>query len=99
MSALLLQWVDCHRGTLESHGLEILVWQRHEGGSASVNLDSGRLTGTVTHWPPDRFEFQFNDNRTGEVIFIEEVILKNVESVCHYFDRIYAEIAQRTRDA
>ena len=95
MSLLLLQWVDCYRDTLESCGLEVLVWDRHVGGSTSVNLDSSRLTGTVTHWPPDRFEFQFNDNHTGRVLFIEQVTLQNVENVCQYFDRLYAEISRQ----
>ena len=39
--------------------------------SSSVNLDCEGMVGTVCHWPPDSFEFQFNDVESGRVLVLE----------------------------
>lgn len=57
--------------------------------SCSANLDSAEYIGTITHWPNTRFEFQFDDARSGEVAVLEEIETDEVSEICAYIRKLY----------
>ncbi len=69
---LLLDWFSNAEAKLRQPGWS---WQIQKSTSPSsaigINFRSESLVGTIAHWPPDLFEFQFNSCETGDVVFLE----------------------------
>ena len=88
MNDLLSAWIGEHRSKLEAHGFKVTLNKPHAGGSHSVNLDSPSVVGTITHWPDEQFEFQFNSCETGDVVVIEEKSLSSIGDLDTYFEEL-----------
>lgn len=72
------KWVEITRGELEEKGYSI-EYRNHDQQQSSVDIDGSRFIGTITHWPDDLYEIQFNDVLSGEVVVLETARLENVE--------------------
>ncbi len=66
---LLLQWFARAEQKLRERGYAPRVREKGFVGSG-IDLDSARFVGSIAHWPPDVFEFQFNSCATGEVVVL-----------------------------
>jgi hypothetical protein len=91
MKDLLSKWIGKRRTELEAYGFQVTLTEPHAGGSHSVNIDSPFIIGTITYWPDDRFEFQFNSCKTGDVLLIEEKSLSSIGDLDVYFEELRRE--------
>ena len=89
MSNLLSQWLEAARPKLEE--LDYAV-KYHDDGlpnrAVGVDLDSHKFVGTISHWPPKLFEFQFNDCVSGDVVVLETMEFDNLEDLDAYIDKL-----------
>lgn len=82
---MLAEWIATERQKLESSGFSVSLNETEMGSCISANLDSDRVVGTICHWEPNRFEFQFNDCDTEEVAFLETVEFDNIPGLSAFF--------------
>ncbi|MCD4751013.1 MAG: hypothetical protein K8R59_16700 [Thermoanaerobaculales bacterium] len=69
---LLLEWLEMAKAELEDSGYVCRVQDPSRSKTCTaVDLDGRRFIGTVSYWPPDKFEFQFNSCDSGEVVVLE----------------------------
>ena len=82
---LLLEWLRLARAQLEEAGFECRVQDRNQSTTCTaVDLDGRRFVGTISHWPPDKFEFQFNACDSGEVAILETKSFSSKASVAKF---------------
>lgn len=91
MNNVLTQWVDTARIYLEAKKFVISFPAEESNRCVSVNLDSPKVVGTITHWPDHEFEFQFNDASTGNVLVLETTALTSTQQLDVYFKRLCEE--------
>jgi hypothetical protein len=73
-------WLNQVGPGLEATGFT-LQYVNHGQGQSSLQIDNADVVGTITYWPPDLFEFQFNRTGDGQVIAIETVRLGGVGDI------------------
>lgn len=99
MADLLLEWLEFAREGLNQRGYSVKAqaiagdWQR----SISVDIDGSKFVGGICHWPPNLFEFQFNDIDSGDVIFLETVTLENLKDISDYVEIVLSKIDRRKK--
>ena len=99
MADLLLEWLEFARDRLNQRGYSVKAqaiageWQR----SISVDIDGPTFVGGICHWPPNLFEFQFNDIDSGDVIFLETVNLENLKDIADYVEIVLSKIDRREK--
>jgi len=76
---------------LITSGVVVTYSETDSQESDSVNLDSERFVGTVTHWPESRFEFQFNRCDNGEVEVLESHEFDSDETLTVYLENLMFE--------
>lgn len=81
MQNLLIDWANGAKSSLEEQGLSVRVIDAESTKGVSVDLDGDRFIGTISHWEPNTFEFQFNSATTGDVILLETVELSSTEEI------------------
>ncbi len=90
---LLLEWLTLARGQLEAAGYECRIQDRDQSRTCTaVDLDGCRFVGTVVHWPPDQFEFQFNSCGSGEVVALEAANFSNTAGLQGYVENLLRQI-------
>jgi len=88
MKNLLKAVLDSMSDLFSRYGITSTFIEGAFGGSCSANLDSSKYVGTVTHWPESRFEFQFNDCVSGDVILLETKEMSNEEELKKYLEEL-----------
>jgi hypothetical protein len=86
---LLADWVSNAKSVLEKQGMSVRF---NDGGlpkSTSVDLDGDRFVGTISHWQPNVFEFQFNSAKTGDVVVLETLELNTVDEISAYVNKLF----------
>ena len=97
MADLLLDWLNSARSGLNQRGYSVQAkaiageWQV----SISVDIDGPKFVGGICHWPPNLFEFQFNNIDSGDVILLETVNLESVKEISDYVEIVLAKIESR----
>jgi hypothetical protein len=67
----LKRWFAENAEALRGRGVswsQVTLWR---GGASSIEINGNTFVGTITHWLPNKFEFQFNSASTGEVLLLE----------------------------
>lgn len=83
--------IEDSREFLTRHGVVVTYDATGLPRSCSANLDSDELVGTITHWPTTRFEFQFNNACSGEVVVLEEIETEAVSDVSALIRDLYTD--------
>lgn len=63
--------LNAKRDVLAKDGIVVTFADGYQQGSYSANLDSSKYVGTITFWPENRFEFQFNSCESGDVVIAD----------------------------
>ena len=92
MKNLLQEWYDHTHLHLEKKGYALTIAAGPAAHSMSLDIDGDTFVGTICHWSPDVFEFQFNACDSGEVIVLETVRLGSLEKVMAYCKTMLAKI-------
>ena len=92
MSNLLINWFKISENDLKDKGFETSVNNESNDLSTSINIDSNMFVGTICFWKPNKFEFQFNDCETGDVILLESLELNNIEAIENHFKFIETKL-------
>ncbi len=96
MANLLLQWFEAARPRIERLGYTATYKDAIAPNSCvSVNLDGKEYLGSICHWLPDLFEFQFHDTSSGEVVVLETLHFDNVETLGKHVDSVIDDKLQR----
>ena len=92
MSNLLLQWLKTACPKLEGMGYTVTYKDAIAPNSGvSVALDGKEFLSGICHWPPDLFEFQFNDTSSGEVVVLETLQFDDVEALRSHIESLVNE--------
>lgn len=67
--------------------------------TTSIEVDTARYVGNITHWPTDRFEFDFLSRSSGNVVFFGEAHLPTVDVLAKYWDENVLPAIQASLDA
>jgi hypothetical protein len=89
---LLQIWLEKNSAFLFSAGFKSPYPKTWRGGSTSIDLDSESIVGSITHWPPNTFEFQFNNARTGDVLILDTKTLETGQQLDTYISQMFRQI-------
>lgn len=84
----LKRWLESEEKRLVENGINTSAISGHSFGAFSLNLDSKKFVGTITFWPKNKYEFQFNDCDTGQVILLESKSFDDFESLDDYLSEL-----------
>lgn len=86
MNNALKDWLNDVSHELDNLGIRVSIANGYQPGSYSVNLDGYNFVGTLCFWPNDKFEFQFNNCNTGNVILLETLYFDSPLQLKAYLD-------------
>ncbi|GAA0718492.1 hypothetical protein [Dokdonella soli] len=84
MQNILLSWVESNKEQLALYGFRVKPNGAPQISSTSVDIDSNTFVGTITYWPQDQFEFQFNSCATGEIVILETTTIGTEHALNKY---------------
>ena len=90
MANMLKDWLKTSRTNLEDRGFTVNIAQGYL--STSVDIDSNRFVGGICFWKPNKFEFQFHDCDSEEVVFLETVELDSLHSITEYLEALISKL-------
>ena len=94
---MLLEWLSSAEARLEELGYEArLHHQGQPGPSTAVDVDSSNFVGTITHWPPDKFEFQFNACDSGHVVILEIASIQTHDVLAGHIEALLGKLKVQT---
>jgi len=95
MNQALNNWLNTMRQDLEANGINATVINGQQANSYGINLDSKEFVGGVFYWPEGRYEVQFNDCGSGEVVLLETVNFDDPKLLEEYLNQV---VFKRLRD-
>ena len=98
MKNLLQEWYDNTHLHLERKGYTLTIATGPAANSMSLDIDGETFVGTICHWSPDVFEFQFNACASGEVIVLETVRLGSLEKVVDYCKAMLVKVDMKEQE-
>jgi len=78
-------WVERRQREIEGRGYQVR-YHAHDQGQCSVDIDGKKVVGTITHWPENSYEIQFNDCQSGGVLLLVTEELRDPDSLIDYLE-------------
>jgi hypothetical protein len=97
MNNALKDWLNDASNEFDTLGIISSISNGYQPDSYSVNLDSSKFVGTICFWPDNKFEFQFNDCNTGDIILLETIYFDFPLQLRIYLDKLIFEKLSRQK--
>lgn len=78
-------WIERRRREIEKRGYHVR-YTAHDQGQCSVDIDGDEVVGTITCWPGNLYEVQFNDCQSGEVLLLVTEELRDPNSLIDHLE-------------
>lgn len=73
---------------LAEHNIELSFPDAPAHGSDFADLDGVNYGGRITFWPFGKFEFQFHNHNSGEIMLLETREIRTEAELSRYLDKL-----------